>query len=185
MYRLRQGSLLPARAGPLSCAGLAPRLPVWQRPRGGCRKVCSSKSACALLGGKWGPGNGRMRASAPTRVMGPGIEVDTGPPLMPSRRGRRPRRPASTSWPAPAERERKGIRALPGLEDSPGASRLMEVITRKVQPSLAGGMEVRALRGPTRRSDFFSWTVHCAAVGGFAAYGCGVPLAGAARLSPA
>ena len=31
-------------------------------------------------------------------------------------------------------------------------------------------------------SDFFSWTVHCAAVGGFAAYGCGVPLAGTARF---
>ena len=28
---------------------------------------------------------------------------------------------------------------------------------------------------------FFSWTVHCAAVGGSAAYGCGIPLAGAAR----
>ena len=27
-----------------------------------------------------------------------------------------------------------------------------------------------------RLSDFFSWTVHCAAVGGFAAYGCSVPL---------
>ena len=34
-------------------------------------------------------------------------------------------------------------------------------------------------------SVLFFWTVHCAAVGGFAAYGCGVPLAGAARLSPA
>ena len=34
-----------------------------------------------------------------------------------------------------------------------------------------------------RLSDFFSWTVHCAAVGGFAAYGCGVPLAGTARFS--
>ena len=34
-----------------------------------------------------------------------------------------------------------------------------------------------------RLSDFFSWTVHCAAVGGFAAYGCGIPLAGTARFS--
>ena len=34
-----------------------------------------------------------------------------------------------------------------------------------------------------RLRDFFSWTVHCAAVGGFAAYGCGVPLAGTARFS--
>ena len=32
-----------------------------------------------------------------------------------------------------------------------------------------------------RESVFFSWTVHCAAVGGSAAYGCGIPLAGAAR----
>ena len=34
-------------------------------------------------------------------------------------------------------------------------------------------------------SVLFFWTVHCAAVGGSAAYGCGVPLAGAARLSSA
>ena len=33
-----------------------------------------------------------------------------------------------------------------------------------------------------RESVFFSWTVHCAAVGGSAAYGCGIPLAGAARF---
>ena len=31
------------------------------------------------------------------------------------------------------------------------------------------------------RPAFFSWTVHCAAVGGCAAYGCGIPPAGAAR----
>ena len=30
-------------------------------------------------------------------------------------------------------------------------------------------------------SVLFFWTVHCAAVGGFAAYGCGVPLAGKAE----
>ena len=48
-FRLRQESLLPARAGLLSCVGLAPRMPTWQRPRGGCRKVCPSKFACALL----------------------------------------------------------------------------------------------------------------------------------------
>ena len=47
-------SLLPARAGPLSFMGLAPRLPDWWKPRGGCRKDCSSKFACALLGGGWG-----------------------------------------------------------------------------------------------------------------------------------
>ena len=80
-----------------------------------------------------------MWVSAPTRVMGPGIEVDTGPSLIPSRRGRRPRRPASTSWPAPAERERKGIRDFPGLEDSPGASRFIGTSTRNGQPSPAGG----------------------------------------------
>ena len=39
----------------------------------------------------------------------------TGPPLQaPSCRGRRPRRPASTARVAPAERERQGIRDLPG-----------------------------------------------------------------------
>ncbi len=32
------------------------------------------------------------------------------------------------------------------------------------------------------QSGLFFWTVHCAAVGGFAAYGCGVPLAGTARF---
>ena len=32
------------------------------------------------------------------------------------------------------------------------------------------------------RSVLFFWTVHCAAVGGSAAYGCGIPLAGAARF---
>ena len=31
-------------------------------------------------------------------------------------------------------------------------------------------------------SVLFFWTVHCAAVSGFAAYGCGIPLAGAARF---
>ena len=45
-------TLLPARAGRLSCASLAPRLPVWCRPRGACRKACSSKSAYALPGGR-------------------------------------------------------------------------------------------------------------------------------------
>ena len=33
------------------------------------------------------------------------------------------------------------------------------------------------------QSVFSLWTVPCAAVGGFAAYGCGVPLAGTARFS--
>ena len=42
-----------------------------------------------------------------------------------------------------------------------------------------------ALGAGSALSVLFFWTVHCAAVGGFAAYGCGVPLAGAARLSPA
>ena len=32
-----------------------------------------------------------------------------------------------------------------------------------------------------RARRFFSWTVHCAAVGGCAAYGCGIPPAVAAR----
>ena len=92
-----------------------------------------------------GAGNGRMWASAPTGVMKtrrPGNH--TGPPLIPSRRGRRPRRPAFTAGAAPAERERRGIQEFPGLEDSPGASRLIGTSTRNGQPSPAGGMEVCA-----------------------------------------
>ena len=61
---------------------------------------------------------------------------------------------------APAERERKGIRGFPGPKDSPRAPRFIGTSMRNGQPSPAGGMEVRALRGPTRRGDFFSWTVH-------------------------
>ena len=49
----------------------------------------------------------------------------------------------------------------------------------------AAGRGMPVLGEPQPRGDFFFWTVHCAAVGGCAAYGCGVPLAGAARLSPA
>ena len=37
-------------------------------------------------------------------------------------------------------------------------------------------------RTGVRPSGLFFWTVHRAAVGGFAAYGCGVPLAGTARF---
>ena len=39
-----------------------------------------------------------------------------------------------------------------------------------------------ALCASSAPSVLFFWTVHCAAVGGFAAYGCGIPLAGAARF---
>ena len=81
-----------------------------------------------------------MWASAPTgvtRTRRPGKH--TGLPLIPSRRGRRPRRPASTARPAPAERGGRGIRALPGLEDSPRGTRFIGTSTRNRQPSLAGG----------------------------------------------
>ena len=35
-------------------SALPPRVPVYRKFRGECRKVCSSKFACALLGGGWG-----------------------------------------------------------------------------------------------------------------------------------
>ena len=35
-------------------SALPPRVPVCRKFRGKCRKVCSSKFACALLGGGWG-----------------------------------------------------------------------------------------------------------------------------------
>ena len=50
-----------------------------------------------------------------------------------------PRHPSVTARAAPAERERKGIRDFPGLEDSPGASRFIGTSTRNGQPSSAGG----------------------------------------------
>ena len=59
---------------------------------------------------------------------------------------------------APAERERRGIRALPGPKDFPRVSRFIKSETRKGQLSPAGGMEVRAPRGPTRRGVLFFWT---------------------------
>ena len=62
-----------------------------------------------------GAGNGRMWTSAPTRVTGTRrASGHTDPPLISSCRGRRPRRPAFTAKAAPAERECKGIRDLPG-----------------------------------------------------------------------
>src|SRR5699024_1412277 len=61
------------------------------------------------------------------------------PLLIPPRRGRRPRRPAPTARQASAERERKGIRALPGPKVSPRGTRLMRTATRNGQPSPAGG----------------------------------------------
>ena len=81
------------------------------------------------------------------------------PSLIPPCRGRRPRRPASTARPAPAERGGQGIRSLPGPKVSPRASRLMKPKrgTANHLPPAAGGTR---LRGPTRRGDFFSWTVH-------------------------
>ena len=63
-----------------------------------------------------------------------------------------------TARSAPAEKGGSGIRVHPGPMVTPRATRFMKAATRNGQPSLAGGMEVRALRGPTRRSVFFSWT---------------------------
>ena len=83
---------------------------------GGCRKARPSKFACALPGGRWGLEMGGC-GHPPLRGYdgGPAPGGHTGPPLQTlSCRGRRPRRPASTARAAPAERERKGIRYLPG-----------------------------------------------------------------------
>ena len=109
-----------------------------------------------------------MRASAPAGVTGawrPDGHVDL--PLIPSRRGRRPRRPAflppsqrrreaqQNAEAAPAEREVGGIRALPGPEVSPRVSRFIQSETRKGQPSLAGGRRY-ALRADRPAEAFFS-----------------------------
>ena len=98
-----------------------------------------------------GAENGRVWASAPTGVMdgaagavlcrcggGPMCPPICRIPVIPCR-GRRPRRPALTARPAPAERGRKGIRALPGPKVSPRASRFIKAPTRECQPSPAGG----------------------------------------------
>ena len=86
-----------------------------------------------------------------------------------------------TVRPAPAKREQGVSGPSPGNQ-RPQGERVSSHPKRGTanHPSPAAGGT--RLRGPTRRSDFFFWTVHCAAVGGFAAYGCGVPLAGTARF---
>ena len=101
---------------------------------------------------------GRMWASAPTRVTGTRRSGGhAGSPLIPSCRGRRPRRPAFTARPAPAEKGGKGIRALPGPKVSPRAPRFIKATTRECQLSLAGGRRYALARtDPPRR--FFSWT---------------------------
>ena len=53
-------------------SALLPRLPVWQKPRGSCRKACSSKFACALLGGYGNLANRQGSASGKSRVGDPG-----------------------------------------------------------------------------------------------------------------
>ena len=91
------------------------------------------------------------------------------PSLIPSCRGRRPRRPKSapaTARAAPAEREHKGIRALLGPKGSPGGTRFIQSTTRNGQPSLAGGRRY-ALCVDRPAAAFFSFGP------------------GAARLSPA
>ena len=96
-------------------SALPPRVPVCRKFRGKCRKVCSSKFACALLGGGWRAGDGRMWASAPTGVMGTWRPCKhTGPPLIPSCRGRRPRRPASSADNRQGSASGKRSRGYPG-----------------------------------------------------------------------
>ena len=94
---------------------------------------------------------GRMWASAPTGVTGtrrPGKH--TGPPLIPSCRGRRPRRPAFTAREAPAEspakyqgsasgKRRAGYPGPPRAKGFPKGSAFDEAETRNGQPSPAGG----------------------------------------------
>ena len=57
---------------------------------------------------------------------------------------------------APAERECKGIRALPGPKDSPRTSRFIKAAARKGQPSPAGGRRY-ALRADRPAEAFFSF----------------------------
>ena len=131
-FRLRQGGLLPARAGLGHSLRSAPACVGLVENSGWVSKGLSFYIRLRLAWWWMGAGNGRMWVSAPTGVMKtrrPGNH--TGPPLIPSRRGRRPRRPAFTAGPAPAERKAGGIRDFPGLEDSPGAPRLMRTTTRK------------------------------------------------------
>ena len=113
-------------------------------------------------GSRWMPGRAGGCGHPPLRGYdgGPATGGHTGPPLQaPSCRGRRPRRPAFTARVAPAKRERQGIRDFPGPKDSPRETRLMKPKrgTANHPPPAAGGTR---LRGPTRRGDFFSWTVH-------------------------
>ena len=62
-----------------------------------------------------GPGNGRMWASAPTRVTGTRRSGGhTSPPLIPSCRGRRPRRPASSADNRQASASGKRTQGYPG-----------------------------------------------------------------------
>ena len=106
-----------------------------------------------------GAGNGRMWASAPTGVTGTRRGRHTGPPLqvrtgsrancqgsalIPPRRGRRPRRPASTTKAAPAERGGQGYPGFPRANVFPKGTAFNEAETREGQLSSAGGMEVRA-----------------------------------------
>ena len=84
-------------------------------------------------------------------------------------RGRRPRRPASFDRPAPAGKLAKcqgsasgkrkaGYPGPPRAQGFPKSIAFDEATARNGQPSPAGGMEVRALRGPTRRGVLFFWT---------------------------
>ena len=117
-------------------SALPPRVSVWWRTRGGCRKVCPSIFACALLGGGWGletggcghpplRGDGRGVLSTDSRRRSVGADALVGPRQLPR--------------PAPAERERRGIRDLPEPEVSPRAPRLIKAATWNGQPSPAGG----------------------------------------------
>ena len=109
-----------------------------------------------------GPGNGRMWASAPTRVTGTRRSGGhTSPPLIPSCRGRRPRRPASSADNRQASASGKRTQGYPGPPRAQGFPKdiAFHQSCCEERPTFPRRRpEVRAPRGPTRRSVFFSWT---------------------------
>ena len=97
------------------------------------------------------------------------------------------------SLPAPWYRREFGGSRLPPLlvplplpRSAQGAQRKKETGASPISHSraihAAGFVFPDFCRSLSPRSVLFFWTVHCAAVGGSAAYGCGIPLAGAARF---
>ena len=128
--------------------------PIWWQISGWLSKGLSFFIRWRFVWWWMGAGNGRMWASAPTGVTGTRRGRHTGPPLqvrtgsrancqgsalIPPRRGRRPRRPASTTKAAPAERGGQGYPGFPRANVFPKGTAFNEAETREGQPSPAGG----------------------------------------------